>query len=61
MSKVPHGKAVVIMKAGKPWVRPTRVATAPGQRKIGTAKSDFEVPENLYAPLPDHVLDDFEG
>jgi prevent-host-death family protein len=54
------GDDVVIMKAGKPLVRLTPVATAPMRRKIGTAKGDFIVPNDFDAPLPKNVLDEFE-
>jgi hypothetical protein len=37
----------------------TPVAT-PAVRKIGTAKGDFEVPEDFDAPLADQVLAEFE-
>jgi hypothetical protein len=49
------------INAGKTLVGLTPVATAPGRRKIGTAKGDFEVPEDFNAPLPDRVLDEFES
>jgi prevent-host-death family protein len=61
LEKALAGEDVVIMKAGKPLVRLTPVATAPMRRKIGTAKGDFEVPEGFDAPLPGHVLDEFEA
>jgi hypothetical protein len=48
MSKTPDGK------------EPTPVAT-PAVRKIGTAKGDFKTPDSFDAPLPDHVLDEFEA
>ncbi len=60
MSEAMEGKEVVVMKAVKPLVRSTSVAAAPTPRKIGTAKGDFEVPEDFDAPLPDHILDEFE-
>ena len=55
------GDDVIIMKAGKPLVRLTPVALAPMRRKIGTAQGDFVVPDNFDAPLPAHVLDEFEA
>jgi prevent-host-death family protein len=61
LEKALAGEEVVIMKAGKPLVRLTPVATAPTRRKIGAAKGDFEVPQDFDAPLPDHVLDEFEA
>ena len=55
------GDEVVIMKAGRPLVRLTPVASAPIRRKIGTAKGDFVVPDDFDSPLPDRVLDEFEA
>ena len=52
---------VIIKKAGRPLVRLTPVATAPARRKLGTAKGDFVVPDDFDAPLPDHILDQFES
>ena len=64
MSKAPDGEEVGIVETGKPLARLTPVSTAPApptRRKIGTAKGDFEVPEDFDAPLPDHVRDEFES
>jgi antitoxin (DNA-binding transcriptional repressor) of toxin-antitoxin stability system len=61
MSNAPDGKELVAMKAEKPVVRPTPVATLPAGRKTGTAKGDFKTPDSFDAPLPDHVLDEFES
>jgi hypothetical protein len=33
---------------------------APVQRKLGTAKGDFVVPEDFDAPLPEEILVEFE-
>ncbi len=54
------GDEVVIMKSGKRLVKLVPVDVAPVSRKLGTAKGDFVVPEDFDAPLPDHVLDEFE-
>jgi hypothetical protein len=48
-TKALDGKRVVIRNPGKPLVWPTSVAAASTPRKIGTAKGDFEVPENFDA------------
>ena len=55
------GDEVVIHKSGKPLVRLVPVAAAPMQRKLGTARGDFVVPDDFDAPLPDHVLDEFNS
>lgn len=54
------GDDVVIMKSGKPLVRLVPVEVAPVNRKLGTAKGDFVVPDDFDAPLPDHILKEFE-
>jgi antitoxin (DNA-binding transcriptional repressor) of toxin-antitoxin stability system len=36
-------------------------ARAVGQRPWGLAAGEFTVPDDFDAPLPDHVLKDFEG
>lgn len=33
----------------------------PAQRPIGLAKSVFQVPASFFEPLPDELLDAFEG
>jgi prevent-host-death family protein len=54
------GDEVIIMKSGKRLVRLVPVDVAPTGRKLGTARGDFMVPDDFDAPLPDHVLDEFE-
>jgi len=54
------GEEVIIMREGKRLVRLTPVTTAPGPRRLGTAKGDFVVPDDFDAPLPDEVLAEFE-
>jgi hypothetical protein len=31
------------------------------QRPIGLAKGQFEIPDSFFEPLPDDILDGFEG
>lgn len=35
--------------------------TLPAQRPIGLAKGVFQVPADFFEPLPDDILDAFEG
>lgn len=35
--------------------------TQPTQRPIGLAKGTFQVPPSFFEPLPDDMLDAFEG
>jgi prevent-host-death family protein len=61
LERAMEGEEVIIMRAGRPLVRLTPVEKAPVQRKLGTAKGDFVVPEDFDAPLPEEILAEFEG
>lgn len=56
------GEEIVIARAGKPVAR--LVAIAPARRPVilGTLAGRLgAIPDDFDAPLPDHVLDAFEG
>lgn len=36
-------------------------ATPDSRRPFGLGKGDFVVPDDFDAPLPDHIIDEFEG
>lgn len=55
------GEEIVIMRSGKPLVRLAPVEAAPARRIPGSAKGEFVVPDDFNAPLPDEILDAFEG
>jgi prevent-host-death family protein len=54
------GEEVIIMRAGKRLVRLSPVEGAPFQRRLGTARGLFVVPDDFNEPLPDDILDEFE-
>jgi prevent-host-death family protein len=60
------GDEVIIMQAGRRMVRLTPVeGESPGptprfERRLGTAKGMFVVPDDFNDPLPDDILDEFE-
>lgn len=54
------GQDVLIARAGRPAARLTRVE--PGQpRRLGVLDGAFEIPEDFNRPLPEEILDAFEG
>jgi prevent-host-death family protein len=55
------GEEIVIAKAGKPIARLCPLATPPQQRILGRLRGKIHVPDNFDDPLPDDVLDAFEG
>ena len=55
------GEDVVIAKAGKPVVRLVPIEGKQQRRKLGTLAGQFRVPDDFDDPLPDEILDAFEG
>jgi prevent-host-death family protein len=56
-----RGQEIVIARAGKPVARLVPLAIAPPKKRFGLLKGKLRVPEQFNAPLPDEVLDAFEG
>lgn len=54
------GEEIVISRAGQPVARLVPANPRP-QRQLGVDVGVFEVPEDFDAPLPEAVLEDFEG
>lgn len=55
------GEEIIIAKAGKPMAKlvPLRRRTEP--RKLGILKGQIWIADNFDDPLPDDILDAFEG
>lgn len=60
IERVRLGEEIVIAKAGEPVARliPEKRREP---RKPGSAKGKFVIHDTFYAPLPDDILDLFEG
>lgn len=58
--RVHSGEEVVITNSGVPVARLVTVVDG-GPRQLGLDVGRFEVPDDFDDPLPDHVLDGFEG
>lgn len=57
-----EGETVVICRRNVPVAELRGVARAPaGRRPVGLAKGLFQVPDDFDAPLPDALIDAFEG
>ena len=61
LEEVNRGQEVVIAKAGKPMARLTRVSAAKPIRKPGFLKGKIKIADGFDAPLPEDLLDAFEG
>jgi len=59
--RVMGGEEVIIAKAGKPVARLVPFDERPEQRKPGTAAGKIVISPDFDAPLPDDLLESFEG
>lgn len=55
------GEEIIIAKAGKPLARLSPLRDGKGPRKPGCLAGRFHVSDDFDAPLPDDLLDAFEG
>ncbi len=57
------GAEIIIARAGKPVARlmPLAAPPAPQRRVLGRLAGQISIPEDFDAPLPDDILDAFEG
>jgi antitoxin (DNA-binding transcriptional repressor) of toxin-antitoxin stability system len=62
LDEVAHGEAVTITRHNVP-VAEIRAVSRPGDepRPWGLARGTFTIPDDFDNPLPDEVLDAFEG
>ncbi|MEW6350616.1 MAG: type II toxin-antitoxin system Phd/YefM family antitoxin [Thermodesulfobacteriota bacterium] len=62
LQRVEAGETVAIVRAGPP-VAEMKPAGAEAQtlRPYGLCAGEFTVPDDFDAPLPDDILDEFEG
>lgn len=61
LQAVERGEEVIIARSGKPIARLVPFMRAEGDRVLGLDRGMFRVPDDFDAPLPDDVLEDFEG
>ena len=62
LQRVEAGETLVIVRAGQPVVEMKPVKTgAKSLRPFGLCAGEFTVPEDFDAPLPEDLLQAFEG
>lgn len=59
--RVREGEEIVIAKAGKPIARLVPVVERPARRLPGSAKGKVSIAPDFDAPLPESILEVFEG
>ncbi len=58
---VMQGEEVIIAKAGKPAAKLVPVSSLKPKRKPGVLKGKISISSDFDAPLPNDILDQFEG
>ena len=62
LQRVEAGETVVIVKAGKPMAEIKPVGAASKKlRPYGLCAGEFTVPDDFDDPLPEHIIQEFEG
>lgn len=61
LARVEAGEVVIVCRRNVPIAELRRLPQRPARRPIGLAKGEFEVTDRFFAPLPDDLLDAFEG
>lgn len=55
------GEEIIIAKSGKPMARLGPLVQPQKKRRLGVLAGKLRVPEDFDAPLPDEVIEAFEG
>jgi len=61
IDSVMNGEEIIIAKAGKPAAKLVPITTVKSKRKPGALKGKIKMAKDFNAPLPDDLLDQFEG
>jgi prevent-host-death family protein len=61
LRRVALGEEIIIANRGVPVARLVPVRAKGAVRKLGMYEGKFVVPDDFDAPLPDEILDAFEG
>jgi prevent-host-death family protein len=62
LDRVEAGECLVVARGGRPVAELRPIApTTQGTRPFGLAAGSFTVPDDFDAPLPDDILNAFEG
>ena len=62
LAALKEGDTIVLCKRNVPIAEIRPIATPhKGKRRIGLYKGQIRIPKSFFEPLPDEVLDEFEG
>ena len=62
LRRVEAGETIVVLRDERPIAEIKPVSQAVRQaRPVGLCAGEFKVPDDFDDPLPDHILEEFEG
>lgn len=61
LETVLHGEEVIIAKAGKPVAKLIPILETVPERVPGALKGKINISKDFDSPLPQNIIDDFEG
>jgi len=62
LDRVERGEVIVVCRRNVPIAEIRAVASSRAEpRPLGRAEGEFTVPSEFHEPLPDEILDAFEG
>lgn len=61
VDSVLNGEEILIAKAGKPAAMLVPIKKEKPKRKFGVLKGKIKIAKDFDAPLPENILNDFEG
>jgi prevent-host-death family protein len=56
-----NGEETIIAKAGKPVAKLVPISLEKPKRRLGVLKGKIKIADDFDAPLPDDILNSFEG
>ena len=61
LAMVEEGEVILLCRRNVPIAEIRGIARRSKPRPFGVARGEFEVPDEFFDPLPDELLDAFEG
>lgn len=61
LQRVQAGETLVVVSANKPLAEIRPIAPSRLLRPFGLCSGEFSVPDDFDAPLPEHIIQEFEG
>jgi len=61
LAELEEGEVIILCRRNVPIAEIRGIPTQRGERPVGLAKGEFEVSDEFFAPLPEDILESFEG